>query len=294
MAKEKPEPKGTLPVGFLAVDLAIRTHMRLYDPAIRASSGPSVYAELTVGGERSQHPSGGSALLGDTVHALDGSDARVIVAGNGGSDLLYVPNGDAELVHTLVDILTQLDYVGGIFVDDRYCAGASGCPGALRLSDIGLVGSSRVPRPTIVVNFKEFYSSPGNLLSGMQIADTVLQEGQGNHGGFGRDQTLNNMAAIGPDFRPGVDPLPMGNIDIAPTVAHIMGYSLPSTGKLIGRVLEEALVGAHEPAAHPVQTQKSHPASNGLSTLMEYQEYGGVRYLDRACRAAADANRCAP
>jgi hypothetical protein len=294
LAKEKPEPKGTLPVGFLAVDLAIRAHMRLYDPAVRASSGPSVYAELSVGGEHSQHPSGGSALLGDTVRAIDGSDARVIVAGNGGSDLLYVPSGETKLVHNLVEILTQLDYVSGIFVDDHYCADTVGCPGALRLSNIGLVGTSKVPRPAIVVNFKEFYRSPGNLLSGVQIADTVLQEGQGNHGGFGRDQTLNNMAAMGPDFRSGIDPLPMGNIDIAPTVAHIMGYSLPSNGKLVGRVLDEALAGAHQTVPNPPQIQKSSPASNGLSTLVEYQEYGGVRYLDRACLAAAGANHCAP
>lgn len=293
-ANEKPEPNGTLPVGFLAVDLAIRAHMRLYDPAVRASAGPSVYAELAVGGEHSQHPSGGSALLGDTVRAIDGSDARVIVAANGGSDLLYVPSGDAEVVRNLVDILAQLDYIGGIFVDDRYCAGPAGCPGALRLSDISLVGSSKVPRPAIVVSFKEFYRSPGNLLSGVQIADTALQEGQGNHGGFGRDQTLNNMAGMGPDFRPGVDPLPMGNIDIAPTVAHIMGLSLPSIGKVTGRVLEETFPEAHDGAAHPVQVQKSRPAANGLVTLVEYQEHGGVRYLDRACMVAADTNRCAP
>jgi hypothetical protein len=225
---------------------------------------------------------------------MDGSDARVIVAGNGGSDLLYVPSGDAELVHNLIDILTQLDYINGIFVDDRYCTTTAGCPGALRLSDIGLLGSSKVPRPAIVVSFKEFYRSPGNLLSGVQIADTALQEGQGNHGGFGRDQTLNNMAAIGPDFRPGVDPLPMGNIDIAPTVAHIMGFSLPSTGKIVGRVVDETFPGAHQQASHPVQVQKSLPAANGLVTLMEYQEYGGVRYLDRACLAMANAPRCAP
>lgn len=292
--KEKPEPKGTLPNGFLAVDLAIRAHMRLYDPAVRASAGPSVYAELAVGGERSQHPSGGSALLGDTMRAIDGSDARVIVAANGGSDLLYVPSGNAEVVHNLVEILSQLDYVGGIFVDDRYCAGAAGCPGALRLSDIGLVGSSRVPRPAIVVSFKEFYRTPGNLLSGVQVADTALQEGQGNHGGFGRDQTLNNMAAMGPDFRRGVDRLPIGNVDIAPTVAHIMGFSLPSVGKITGRVLDDAFSGTHEEAAARVQMQESRPAGNGLVTLLEYQEYHGVRYLDRACLITASVSHCGP
>lgn len=292
--KEQAQPKGTLPNGFLAVDLAIRGHMRMYDPAVRSAAGPSVYAELAVGGERSQHPSTGSALLGDSIQAVDGSDAQVIVAANGGSDLIYVPSGKAELVHKLVDILTQLDYINGIFVDDRFCASPNSCDGALRLSDIGLLGSSRVPRPAIVVSFKEFYRSPGDLLSGVQVADTNLQEGQGNHGGLGRDQTLNNMAAMGPDFRIGTDSLPMGNIDIAPTVAHILGVTLASTGKITGRVLDEALNGGQDTATHPEQVQRSQPAANGLRTLLEYQEYRGVRYLDRACRVKGEVKACTP
>jgi arylsulfatase A-like enzyme len=290
--KEKAEPKGTLPNGFLAIDLAIRTHLRMFDPAVRASSGPSVYAELSVGGEHSQHPSTGSALLGEKVQELGGSDARVIVAGNGGSDLLYVPSGDRELVHSLVEILSRLDYVSGIFVDDRFCSIKTGCGGALRLSDIGLLGSSKVPRPAIVVSFKEFYRTPGDLLSGAQVADTALQEGQGNHGGFGRDQTLNNMAAMGPDFRHGVDALPMGNIDVAPTVAHILGFSIPANGRIVGRIVQEALSAGTDVPPKTSQVLRSDPAANGLTTLMEYQEYGGIRYLDRACLVDAHTKHC--
>ena len=158
IGQEKPEPQGTLPTGFLAVDLAIRGHMRLYDPAIRATGGPSVFAELTLGGEKSHHPSTGSALLGETVKSMDGSDAKVIVASNGGSDLLYVPSGSPEVVHSLLNILTELDYVGGVFVDDRFCTPS--CAGALPLSAIGLVGDSHVPRPAIVVTFKVFLPGP--------------------------------------------------------------------------------------------------------------------------------------
>jgi arylsulfatase A-like enzyme len=40
-----------------------------------------------------------------------------------------------------------------------------------------------------------------------------------------------------------VDDSPIGNIDIAPTLARIMGLDLPSVGSLKGRVLEEAFVG---------------------------------------------------
>src|SRR3984885_1448903 len=71
---EKVQPKGTLPTGFLAVDLGIREHLRVFDPAIRATAGAPAYAELVLGGEKSQHSASGSALLGETVKHVDGSE----------------------------------------------------------------------------------------------------------------------------------------------------------------------------------------------------------------------------
>ena len=293
--KEKPQPPGTLPTGFLAVDLAIRAHMRVFDSGVRASAGDSVFAELALGGEKSQHSLSGSALLGDAVKSADGSDAKVIVASNGGSALLYVPSGSPGIVHAMLDILTHLDYVGGLFVDDRFCPHPADCPGALPLSAVGVVGASHVPRPAIIVTYKVFYKVPGDLQSAVQVADGTLQEGQGNHGGFGRDQTLNNMAAMGPDFKPGfADPLPMGNIDIAPTLARILGFEMPSTGSLKGRVLQEALLGsATDARGAVVQTLVSTPTSDGISTVLEFQELHGVRYDDKACLVSRDApQRC--
>lgn len=291
---EKPEPTGTLPTGFLAIDLSIRAHMRLFDPAIRLTTGPSVFAELTVGGEKSQHPAVGSALLGGDAKRIDGSDAQVIVASNGGSDLLYVPSKSAETVHEMIKVLTRLDYVGGIFVDDVFCPAASNCPGTLPMSAIGMVGHSNVPRPAIVVSFKSFNRVSGDLQSGVQVSDTTLQQGQGMHGGFGRDQTFNNMAAIGPDFKTGyVDEAPMGNIDIVPTLAKILGIEMPSVGSLKGRVLQEALTGGAEAKGGPEKTTVSSPTSEGISTVLEFQELHGVRYFDRACLVSkAAAKHC--
>src|SRR6185437_8118966 len=204
----------------------------------------SVYAEIPIGGGTAQHPSTGSALLGDAVKRIDGSDATLIVAANGGSDMIYVPSGNRALVRQTIEAVAQLDYVAAIFVDDKFCSAPADCPAALPMSVIGLVGDSAVPRPAIVVAFRHFDQAAGDVQSGAQIADTTLQEGQGNHGGFGRDQTWNNMAAMGPDFKAGfVDRAPVGNIDIAQTLAHILGVELPSTGSLKGRVLSEALAG---------------------------------------------------
>jgi len=56
------------------VDLAIRDIMRLYEPTIRATGGPSSL-RTDPGGEKSHHLYR-SALLGETVKAMDGSDAK--------------------------------------------------------------------------------------------------------------------------------------------------------------------------------------------------------------------------
>jgi hypothetical protein len=51
--------------------------------------------------------------------------------------------------------------------------------------------------------------------------------------------TAKDTVAIGPDFREGLtDELPTGNVDVAPTVASILGLSLPRAD---GRPLLEAL-----------------------------------------------------
>ncbi|MEO6806820.1 MAG: alkaline phosphatase family protein, partial [Edaphobacter sp.] len=289
----KPEPPGTLPTGFLAVDLGIREHMRVFDSARRAKLGPSAYEELRIGGGQSQSPVRGNALLGDAVTRVNGSDAKLIVAANGGSDLVYVPSGDAALVHQTIAALLGLDYVGGIFVDDRYCPTAKECAGTLPLSAVGLVGASKVPRPAIVIAFRHFDQRARDLQSSAQVSDTTLQEGQGMHGGFGREQTLNNMAAWGPDFKSGfVDEAPVGNMDLTPTIASILGFEMPSVGSLKGRVMREAMVGQSVAAGSGVKTMTSEATADGARTLMEYEEMSGVRYYDRACLATKDGKSC--
>jgi len=230
-------------------------------------------------------------MLGPDVRNRDGSDARAIVTANGGSDLIYVPDKNPDTVRQIVSLLAIYDYVGGIFVDDQY----GPLPGALPMSAVGLVGASLTPRPAIVVAFKVFYLDPGDLQSAIQISDTSLQEGQGNHGGLGRDSTLNNMAAIGPDFKAGfADPAPVSNADIAPTIAQILGLQIPSHGALAGRPIVEALRGQGDALAFTSHILESTPA-NGKLTVLQFQEAGGERYFDRACYIdAANASGASP
>jgi arylsulfatase A-like enzyme len=288
--------KGTLPYGFLALDLAYDLQLNVFDPDQRPA-GSRLYRQLRIGSSANavaldtwEHPLRGNALLGTTVVESNGSDARVIVAANGGSDQIYIPDGHAETLQRVVDRLLTYDYVSGVFVDDKY----GKVSGTLPLSAIDLVGASSLPRPAIVVAFKVFYTDSANLQTAVQIADTILQEGQGIHGGLARDQTYNNMAMMGPDFKKGVvDAAPVGNGDITPTLNHVLGFDLPK-GALVGRVLLEALTGGPSPAAPSVRYLRSAPA-NGKQTLLVFQEHDGVRYLDMSCfviPSASDATAC--
>jgi len=57
------------------------------------------------------------------------------------------------------------------------------------------------------------------------IADMLLQQGQGMHGRFGRDNTRNFMAAVGPDFKAQYrDPMPASNAGITPTLLRLLGW----------------------------------------------------------------------
>ena len=88
--------------------------------------------------------------------------------------------------------------MSGIFVNDRL----GKFPGALSMSDVGLMGAARTPQPAIYINFRSFSSGCANELQCVvAVMDTPLATGQGNHGSFSRGETRNFMAAIGSGFQ---------------------------------------------------------------------------------------------
>ncbi len=256
-------PKDFLPMGFLAIDLAKALDLPLFDP----NDGNAKVAD-------GAHSKAGNGLLGQ-----DPSKPDLVVATNGGSDLIYLPKLDKKLAARTIKALLDQDYVSGLFVDDRL----GHFPGALPISQIGLTGKAVTPTPSIVVNFRSYAqgcSEPANC--SVEIADTVLRQGQGMHGSFGRGDTLNFMAAIGPDFKSGfLDPLPVNNADIGITIANLMGLHPSHAGGMTGRVVSEALPNGIVPKAFD-GTIVSKPAANGLKTIVKYQRVLSQRYFDVA------------
>jgi arylsulfatase A-like enzyme len=256
-------PAGFLPPGFLAVDLAKSLNLPLFHPNTSNSPvGPDAY------------PKSGNALIGNDANKPD-----VVIAANGGSDLIYLPGNDKALAARVVEVLLKQDYVSGLFVDDRLGPIA----GTLPLSAINLAGSAATPVPAIVVNFRSFSTGCDTpVLCTAEIADTGLQQGQGMHGSFSRADTMNFMAAIGPDFRRGfVDDAPVGNADFGRTIAHLLKLDVPAKGTLLGRVIDEAMPNGQMPKVE-THTLQSPPAANGLRTVLNFQQVGTTKYFDAA------------
>jgi hypothetical protein len=256
-------PKDFLPLGFVALDLAKALELPLFDPN-------NNNAKVADGA----HPKAGNGLLGE-----DPSKPDLVVATNGGSDLIYLPKRDKKLAERTVKALLEQDYVSGIFVDDKL----GHFRGTLEMSQIGLKGKAATPTPSLVVNFRSYAEGcdePTNC--SVEISDTVLQQGQGMHGSFGRGDTMNFMAAIGPDFKAGyVDPLPVNNADVGITIAGLLGLHASGNGGLTGRMMSEALPnGIVLKSADGTITSK--PAANGLRTVVKFQRVLSQRYFDAA------------
>ncbi|MBY0561994.1 alkaline phosphatase family protein [Hyphomicrobium sp.] len=256
-------PAGLLPPGFLAIDIAAALNLPLYDP----EAGNAKV-------EGGTHPKNADGLIGEDANA-----PKLVVAANGGSDLIYIPSGDSGLAKRTIDALLTQDYVSGLFIDDSLGTFA----GTLPLSAINLRGSSLMPRPSIVVNFKSVSTGCAEpVLCTAEVADTGLQQGQGMHGSFGRADTANFMAAFGPDFKKGfVSEAPASNADIGQTIAAILGLMPESHGKLVGRALTEALPAGTVPTWER-KTIVSGPSSSGLRTILNYQVVGETKYFDAA------------
>jgi hypothetical protein len=254
-------PDGFLPPGFLAIDLAKALDLSLFNP------------------DKKNAPVGADSHPGNGLIGADPDKPEVVVAANGGSDLIYVPGKSEDLVKRVVDILLAQDYVSGLFVNDEFGA----IPGTLPLSAIHLKGRSVTPSPAIVVNFRSYSTGCAEaLLCTAEIADTGLQQGQGMHGNFSRADTMNFMAATGPDFkRSFVDETPVSNADIGQTLARLLRLKLPFNGGLMGRVAEEALPGGESPSV-ATAVLRSQPGAAGLQTVLHYQDVGPVRYFDVA------------
>jgi predicted AlkP superfamily pyrophosphatase or phosphodiesterase len=185
-----------------------------------------------------------------------------VVATNGGSDYLYQPDHDPDRIRNAVRFLQSHEEYGAIFVDDRY----GDIPGTLPLSRVQLENAEG-RNPDIVVGYSFDENAMIQGFPGIEFEGVSGYTSHGMHGSFSPRDVHNTLIASGPDFAEHfVDTLPSGNVDVAPTVAPILGIAMPQAD---GRILREGLRGsAHaDSSRYSVASRSVAPSSaaTGLS-----------------------------
>jgi len=172
----------------------------------------------------------------------------LVIASNGGTEYFYQPEHDAALIKRTVRFLQSREYIGAIFVAKRY----GDIPGTLPAESVHLENATR--GPDIIISYAWNADAVIQGFHGTEYASQANERGE--HGSFSPIDVHNTLLAAGPGFQQSFsDPLPSGNVDVAPTIAALLGLSLP---KAQGRVLHEALAGT---LARPLDSYKITPTA---------------------------------
>lgn len=195
---------------------------------------------------------------------VDGSppDYTISVHNAGG---IWVREHDADLIAHAVEWLEAQSFIGPVFTRD-------GIAGTLRHADL-CVDHPRAPDIYLALSQANVMNKFG--VNGLCADNAPYPSGGGCHGGLSRFE-LHNVLALGGDaFASGLtSDLPTGNVDILPTVLHLLGLS-PLDG-IDGRVLSESFPGG----AADVQPEQT--TIGTARTRLAVTQMGDTRYLERA------------
>jgi len=196
----------------------------------------------------------------DAVVAFEQSpkSGQIMVVGNGGTVLFYVVDHDHDVTSRLVDWLQQSDFAGVIFSREKH-------DGTFPL-DAARINTPYAPDVLVALRWNSKSNRFG--VRGQITTDAARVADEGSHATLSEFDVHNTLIAAGPDFRRGMEnDLPSGNIDLAPTILHILG--LKSEHKLDGRVLFEAMIAGSTPSHAVTETLE---ASRTLS-VGEWRQY---------------------
>jgi len=197
-----------------------------------------------------------------------------MLAGNGGSVLFYVIGHDETVTRRLIEFLQQSDFAGVIFTR-KPLQGTFVLEQAMIQNDHA---------PDVVMAFRWNDSKNQFGVPGMIDADWQRAAGKGTHATLSRFDMHNTLIAAGPDFRRGeADDLPTGNIDVTPTILHILEIKAPV--KMDGRILSEAMVNGDRAISELKPEVKTIEGSNDLPSgrwrqTLKVSRVGSTLYLD--------------
>jgi arylsulfatase A-like enzyme len=200
-----------------------------------------------------------------------GKPARgeILVVANSGSSLLYIFEHDEDVLNKLVEFFQSWKSTGVIFTRKTM-------RGTFALSE-GHLDSEEAPDLLVSLRWTDETNKFG--AHGLLTVDrSSYTPGQGSHVSLSPFDMHNTLVAAGPDFRRGMaNALPSGNVDIAPTILHLLGIKAPKP--MDGRVLTEALT-ISGPATGAAITRRLKASDSTWHQYLDVTEVNGVRYTD--------------
>lgn len=192
----------------------------------------------------------------------------ILVARNGGSDYVYLPGHDSAEVAEIASVLREHEQYGAVFV--RSVHGL--VPGTLPMQRVHLDGRFGPGEPDLIVSFDW---TPGvgsrGAPPGTEYASGTNHRGM--HGSTSPYDFGATLVAAGPSFKRGyVDPYPSANVDVAPTIAALLGLSMPDAQ---GRVLDEAFAGTS--LRHPTEAKTERTTPLRLTRVCGADDIGCER-----------------
>jgi hypothetical protein len=230
----------------------------------------SDHGQTTLAGEPLDLPSVFTDAGFAAVGASDQPVCHVVVDNAGG---VWLDESQRGLRGEMIAWLREQPWCGPLFTAD-------GIAGTLRQADI-CIEHPRAPDISLVLRSDQSANAWG--YNGTTQHDAPYPIGGGCHGGLSRAELHNVLTLGGSAFAGGrVIDVPAGNIDVLPTVLHVLGVDIPA--HIEGRILREALRGAgDEQGDLPVRRQSLQSTNTvGPITKLECVEVQGARYLHEA------------
>jgi len=232
----------------------------------------------------------GQALAEAGLKSASDTD-DVVIASSGQSIALHVKNHDPKRVQAIVEFLQRQKWMGVVFTKSNPAGPAHEgvVPGTFALEFVHLGGHERSPDIVFTFPWSSAPNRYGVLGTEYNLTNVLgktgpVESGEANHGGIGPWTIRNTMLAHGPDFKRGaVVRTPSSNVDVAPTLLHLLGLtdSLPN---MDGRPLKEALATGPDQEQVAMETRALRVKSGSYNAVLQVSEVGGKRYVDKAWR----------
>jgi arylsulfatase A-like enzyme len=212
-----------------------------------------------------------SSLVEPFAKAMPDGTKDIVVA----EGAIYLRSGaDPARVSAIVAVLQARPEVGAIFTRPRAPGNAEGSVAGTLSFDVARWNHPRSGEILVSSNWNREVNDAG-------FAGKTTDGNVAGHGSSSPYDIHNTLIAAGPDFlEHAVSDVPTGNVDIAPTLLRLLGFSPAPT--MTGRIISEGLRGGASTAAVVVdQSAETVRTPDGRYELTAHlSRVAGHTYLD--------------